>query len=128
MELTSGETSKVKDAVGTSELTPCAVMENVRVPTDNVPLNVPVWVGVKTSLNVMLLPGTIEAGSVGAPEIANPVPVAVIAGIETEEIVVCGLLTVKVKLLALVVVPATIFPKLKAVPGWAVKRTPEKSV
>ena len=76
-------------------------------------------------MKVMLPPGAMEAGSIGAPEIANPVPVAVIDGTETEEIVVCGLLTVNVKALALVVVPATNFPKLSAVPGCAVRRTPE---
>ena len=126
--LTRGCTSTVNEGSGTGEEVPCATTENWREPMDNVPLKVPVPEGENSSVNPTLLPGAMLAGMAGAPEREKPAPVTVTAGTLTAEIVVCGLLTVNINLLDELLLPAIKLPKLIAVNGCAVKRTPVESV
>ena len=67
------------------------------------------------------------AGRVGALVIEKPAPDAVMEGKLTSEMVICGLLTVNVRVPELLP-PAIILPKLIAVAGCAVSRTPVESV
>lgn len=86
----------------------------------------PVPEAVNESLKVELLPGAMLNGSEGAELIENPVPETERAVIGTAEMVVLGLLMLKVNEFD-PVPPAMLWPRLIGVAGCAVSLTPVES-